>query len=167
MGARHHDSHLKAASAKGYNPLLASYGPALIDRAILDALCRRRGVSFYTAMQGNLPGIGGQQREFAGFDFEQFLPALQPSSTIEARHTVGMLDAITAHVPGDTVELKVQRLSAALAVKVQLTTRDALLHKEYLHVSDIETQLPPVFERFWSTPERRICRSCGTVMQAP
>ena len=38
--ARHHDSHLQAASAKGYNPLLASYGPALIDRAILDALCR-------------------------------------------------------------------------------------------------------------------------------
>src|SRR6478609_4125037 len=56
--ARHHDSHLRAASAKGYNPLLASYGPALIDRAILDALCRRRGVSFYAAMQGNLPGIG-------------------------------------------------------------------------------------------------------------
>ncbi len=94
--ARHHDSHLQAASAKGYNPLLASYGPALIDRAILDALCRQRGVSFYTAMQGNLPGIGGQQREFAGFDFERFLPALQPSGTIEARHTVGMLDAITA-----------------------------------------------------------------------
>lgn len=40
-----------------------------------------------------------------------------------------LLDAITAHVPGDTVELKVQRLSTALAVKVQLTTRDALLHK--------------------------------------
>ena len=47
-------------------------------------------------MQGNLPGIGAQQREFAGFDFERFLPALQPASTIEARHTVGMLDAITA-----------------------------------------------------------------------
>jgi len=101
--ARHHDSHLHAASAKGYNPLLASYGPALIDRAILDALCRRRGVSFYAAMQGNLPGMGGQQREFASFDFDRFLPALQPSNAIEARHTVGMLDAITAADLGERV----------------------------------------------------------------
>jgi 3-hydroxyanthranilate 3,4-dioxygenase len=44
---------------------------------------------------------------------------------------------------------------------------DALLHKEYLHVSDIEGQLPPVFERFWSSPERCTCRVCGTVMQPP
>jgi hypothetical protein len=27
-------------------------------------------------------------------------------------------------------------------------------HQEYLHVSDIETQLAPVFERFWSQPEQ-------------
>ena len=101
--ARHHGSHLHAASAKGYNPLLASYGPALIDRAILDALCRRRGVSFYTAMQCNLPGIGGQQREFAGLDINRFLPALQPNNAIEARHTVGMLDAITVDDLGQRV----------------------------------------------------------------
>jgi L-alanine-DL-glutamate epimerase-like enolase superfamily enzyme len=94
--ARHHDSHLQAAALKGHNQLLANYGPALIDRAILDALCRHRGVSFYTAMQGNMPGIGGEQREFAGFDFDRLLSALQPSGSIEARHTVGMLDAITA-----------------------------------------------------------------------
>ena len=40
--ARHHDGHLAAATARGYNPLLASYGPALVDRAVLDALCRSR-----------------------------------------------------------------------------------------------------------------------------
>ena len=39
-----------------------------------------------------------------------------------------LLDEITAHAPGDTVEVKVQRLSTTLAVKAQLTTRDALLH---------------------------------------
>ena len=38
-----------------------------------------------------------------------------------------LLDAITAHTPGDTVEVKVQRLGTALVVKAQLTTRDALL----------------------------------------
>jgi len=94
--ARHHDNHRHAASAKGYNPLLASYGPALIDRAVLDALCRERGVSFYAAMQVNLTGIDAQRPEFAAFDFGRFLRGLRPADAIEARHTVGMLDAITA-----------------------------------------------------------------------
>ncbi len=39
-----------------------------------------------------------------------------------------LLDEITAHVPGETVEVKVDRLGRALVVKAQLTTRDALLH---------------------------------------
>jgi hypothetical protein len=94
--ARHYDSHLAAAAAKGYNPLLANYGPALIDRAVLDALCRSQAASFYGAMQGNLPGIGGERPEFRGFDFHAFLRSLRPAADIEARHTVGMLDAITA-----------------------------------------------------------------------
>ncbi|HET7502484.1 MAG TPA: PDZ domain-containing protein [Kofleriaceae bacterium] len=40
-----------------------------------------------------------------------------------------LLDEITSHAPGDTVQIKVQRLSSHLTVGVQLTTRDALLHK--------------------------------------
>lgn len=39
-----------------------------------------------------------------------------------------LLDEITAHVPGETVEIKVERFGRALVVKPQLTTRDALLH---------------------------------------
>jgi len=94
--ARHHDAHLQAAAAKDYNPLLASYGPALIDRAVLDASCRLANVSFYEAMRGNLPGIGGARPEFAAFDFDRFLRGLEPAAAIDARHTVGMLDAISA-----------------------------------------------------------------------
>jgi L-alanine-DL-glutamate epimerase-like enolase superfamily enzyme len=94
--ARHYDGQIEAGAAKGYNPLLASYGPALIDRAVLDALCRARGLSFYDAMRSNMPGIGDARAEYAGFDFDRFLAALKPAASIEARHTVGMLDAITA-----------------------------------------------------------------------
>jgi hypothetical protein len=102
--ARHHDSLLTAGAAKGYNPLLANFGPALIDRAVLDALCRSRDLSFYAAMQSNLPGIGGQRPEFAAFDFDRLLRALAPSVVIEARHTVGMVDAITASDLGERVD---------------------------------------------------------------
>ncbi|MBL0085242.1 MAG: hypothetical protein IPP44_00775 [Ideonella sp.] len=94
--ARHHDGVQGAGAARGFNPLLASYGPALIDRAVLDALCRAQGLSFYAAMQGNLAGIGPRRTEFAGLDWAGFLAALQPAASIEARHTVGMVDAITA-----------------------------------------------------------------------
>jgi membrane-associated protease RseP (regulator of RpoE activity) len=39
-----------------------------------------------------------------------------------------LLDVITGHAPGDTIEVRVQRLGTAVAVKAQLSTRDALLH---------------------------------------
>ncbi|MEO7393211.1 MAG: mandelate racemase, partial [Ramlibacter sp.] len=94
--ARHHDQHLQAAAARGYNPLLAGYGPALVDRAVLDALCRARAISFYAAIQGNLPGIGVGRPEFAGLEIDGLLATLSPAAAIEARHTVGLLDAITA-----------------------------------------------------------------------
>lgn len=97
--ARHHDAHLQAAQARGHNPLLASYGPALIDRAVLDALCRAARVSFNEAMRRNLVGIGPAHPAFAditpGFELDAFLASLQPAPSIAARHTVGLADPIT------------------------------------------------------------------------
>jgi L-alanine-DL-glutamate epimerase-like enolase superfamily enzyme len=92
---RHHDAHLKACESKGYNPLLASYGNALIDKAVLDALCRDRGMSFYQVMQSNVVGMQDRHTQFNGIDFSVFLNQLKPATHIHARHTVGMVDAIT------------------------------------------------------------------------
>jgi 3-hydroxyanthranilate 3,4-dioxygenase len=41
------------------------------------------------------------------------------------------------------------------------------LYEEFVEITDIETQLPPVFERFFAKPEHRTCRQCGTVMELP
>jgi len=86
------------AKAKGLQPLVASYGPALIDRALLDALCLHSGVSFATAMSGNLSGIdiagSGLADDLAGFDMPSFLARQSPRTRIAARHTVGLADAI-------------------------------------------------------------------------
>jgi len=41
------------------------------------------------------------------------------------------------------------------------------LFAEYLHVEDIVKQLPPVFERFYGSAEKRTCPACGTFAQAP
>jgi hypothetical protein len=71
--------------------LVENYGPALIDRALLDALCRALGVSFYEAVRTNLPRIS-----FPGLNMNLFLAGLEPVSEIAARHTVGLVDPITS-----------------------------------------------------------------------
>lgn len=42
-----------------------------------------------------------------------------------------------------------------------------LLYEEYFHLENIEKDLPPVFERFYSSEENRTCKKCGTVMEVP
>jgi hypothetical protein len=101
--ARNYTGHLAAAGARGHNPLLANYGPALVDRAVLDALCRHHGVSFAGAMKANLAGIAAAPTESGTIDFDRFLAGLQPAPAIEARHTVGMVDAITGADLGERV----------------------------------------------------------------
>ena len=93
--ARHHQAHLDRAATAGFNPLLANYGPALIDRAVIDALGRLTHQSFYALMQHNAVGIDGRHPAFAEHDFDAFLPTLTPAQRIHARHTVGLVDAIT------------------------------------------------------------------------
>jgi 3-hydroxyanthranilate 3,4-dioxygenase len=41
------------------------------------------------------------------------------------------------------------------------------IHEEFLPVTDITTQLKPVFDRFWSNMDARTCKVCGTVMEPP
>lgn len=67
--------------------LVENFGPALLDRAVLDALCRALGISFYDAIRRNIVGL-----ELPS----QFLENLKPAPQIAARHTVGMVDPITA-----------------------------------------------------------------------
>jgi hypothetical protein len=96
-----HAPQLRSCAKVGLNALTAGYGPALIDRAILDALCRALGISFQDCIHGNLAGIDLAAHpalcpDLQGFDVAGFLSSLQPSATIAARHTVGLLDPITA-----------------------------------------------------------------------
>ncbi len=100
--------HLAVCRENGLNPLVASFGPALIDRAVLDALCRIHGLGFADAMHANLPAMA-PQRLVGGFedvDFGAFLAGLEPRRTVAARHTVGLVDPLTAadQNPGDRLD---------------------------------------------------------------
>jgi 3-hydroxyanthranilate 3,4-dioxygenase len=41
------------------------------------------------------------------------------------------------------------------------------LYEEFHYVDDIVKQLPPIFERFYDSPENCTCSVCGTVMHRP
>jgi 3-hydroxyanthranilate 3,4-dioxygenase len=41
------------------------------------------------------------------------------------------------------------------------------LYEEFLPLTDIVTQLPPIFERFYADESKRTCTACGTVMEPP
>ena len=83
----HYRGQIERGASKGLNPLVSNFGPALIDRALLDALCRGLGISFYDAVRRNVAGL-----ELPA----AFLESLSPRDRIAARHTVGLVDPITA-----------------------------------------------------------------------
>ncbi len=89
---------LARGAALELNPLVASYGPALLDRAIVDGLGRALGASFADMIRANVPGIAATALtpDLAGFELEPFLAGLTHSESIDVRHTVGLVDPITA-----------------------------------------------------------------------
>ena len=102
--ATHYHPLLATGATLGLNPLAANYGPSLVDRAILDALCRASGLSFNAAIRANVAGIDASLTpDLEGFELDRFLAGLGPSARIAARHTVGMLDPLEPQGPGKGV----------------------------------------------------------------
>lgn len=95
---RQHPVQRERGAALGLNPLVAAYGPALLDRAVLDGLARALELPFHELVRRNLCGITVTPLtpDLAGFDLDAFLARLRPAAHIEARHTVGLVDPITA-----------------------------------------------------------------------
>lgn len=77
----------------GLPDLAAAYGPALIDKAVLDGLLRALGMDFFTGMRANVAGLDARLTpDLAGFDLDGFLGGLTPLGSVAIRHTVGLLD---------------------------------------------------------------------------
>ena len=88
-------AYREAAASAGLPPLVGSFGPALLDRAILDALLRLEGVSVFEAAKNNLFGLNATATaDLEGFDFDSFLAGRAHAARIHVRHTVGLIDPI-------------------------------------------------------------------------
>jgi len=95
----HYDECIAEGERRGLPALAAQFGPAEIDRALLDALCRALGVSFPAAISANLIGFDAAAvaPDLAGFDCSSLLSRLAPRDTVALRHTIGLLDALAGH----------------------------------------------------------------------
>ena len=93
--AAHHAALVQQGAGEGLNALVVSYGPALLDRAVIDALCRLRGVPFVALLGKNQFGIDAALTpDLAGFDLDGWLGSLKAARSIAARHTVGLIDPL-------------------------------------------------------------------------
>ncbi|MGO1075060.1 enolase C-terminal domain-like protein [Inquilinus sp. CA228] len=88
--------HHAACAAEGLGGLIASFGLALFDRAVIDALCRIEGIDAVTAVRTNRIGLTTTTApDLEEFDLGLFLAGLAPADSLHARHTVGLADPIT------------------------------------------------------------------------
>lgn len=91
------------AKSKNFAPLLANLGVALMERAMLDAICRALGQPFSAILRDDTLAIslGDARPELHGMKVTDFLPD-KPLSRIIARHTVGLSDPLSeADIPAD------------------------------------------------------------------
>ncbi|KQU81035.1 MULTISPECIES: hypothetical protein [unclassified Rhizobacter] len=112
---RHATALAEAGRRAGATELASAFGPAVVDRAVIDALCRALGLSMFDAVARNAIGLQPSPLlpDLRGFDWNGWLPTLVPRQHIEARHTVGLLDALQP-VPDDAGALPVS-LPAVIA----------------------------------------------------
>lgn len=72
--------------------------------------------------------------------------------------------------PANTVGLVIERKRARQELDAFMWFCESCgtkLYEEFLPLTDIVKQLPPIFERFYSNESLRTCSTCGAVMQPP
>jgi hypothetical protein len=88
-------AQVATCAKKDIPALAAAYGPAEIDKAILDALLRGIETSFFDGMAGNIAGIDARlSRDLKETDIAAFLSSRKALPRVAVRHTVGLDDAI-------------------------------------------------------------------------
>src|SRR5262249_4408384 len=82
--------------AQGFPPLLTHFGTSLVERAMIDAVCRKVGKPFHVALSENLFGIrlGEVHEPLQSYALLGAFPPRNPLGGIITRPTVGLLDPL-------------------------------------------------------------------------
>ena len=89
------EEHFLRCAREDIPRLAAIYGPALIDKAIADGLCRALDMNIFSGLNRNVFGIDGSLTpDITSTEIETYLQSREPLSAVAVRHTVGMQDPI-------------------------------------------------------------------------
>ena len=91
----------------GVAPLLANLGVALVERAVMDALCRGLQTNLHSVLRDNRVGIDFEEvrSELTGMQMQDIISEV-PRSSVHVRHTVGLGDLLTVEDVPDGEELQ-------------------------------------------------------------
>jgi L-alanine-DL-glutamate epimerase-like enolase superfamily enzyme len=88
-------AQVEACAKQDIPPLAAAFGPAEIDKAILDALLRGVGANFFDGMAQNIAGLDARlSPDLHDDDITLFLAGLRRLERVAIRHTVGLDDQV-------------------------------------------------------------------------
>lgn len=88
--------HVDACDRVGLPALAALFGPAEIDKAILDGLLRAWGLDVFAGLAQNIVGLDARLTpDIDQSVIDRFLANRSPRKSIDVRHTVGMADLST------------------------------------------------------------------------
>jgi hypothetical protein len=87
----------RQALAFGFNHLGAAFGSSMLERAVIDGVGRLTGRTYFELVRAGDLGVdlGAISPELRGREVREFLPA-RPLERLHVRHTVGLIDPITA-----------------------------------------------------------------------
>jgi hypothetical protein len=86
---------IKACAKADIPPLAACFGPAEIDKAVLDALLRALGKNVFDGMAANVAGLDARLApDVSSDDISKFLAGRKRLERVALRHTVGLDDVI-------------------------------------------------------------------------
>jgi len=90
-----YDAGIEWGDAHGLNRLTASNGPSLQERALIDAIGVGSGLSYHQMLLDNVLGLelGDIHSELKGVRPADIVAA-QPLTSVQVRHTVGLVDPI-------------------------------------------------------------------------
>jgi hypothetical protein len=95
LHGRYIAAQIEACAKEDIPPLAAAYGPAEIDKAVLDALLRGVDANFFDGMAGNIAGIDARLTpDLRDDDIARFLAGRRRLERVAVRHTVGLDDQV-------------------------------------------------------------------------
>lgn len=111
-----------AALPENTPDLAAGFGPALVEMAVIDAICRATNLPFWKAARDDLFGLMvGCPEDLSKNDLRASLDKIKPPTSIRVRHTIGF-DAplvqaeIGADAPQDGLPVSVEEVRTATGI---------------------------------------------------